>query len=187
MTGCEATEESFRVRLVSAGVCSALALAGASAGAGPAAAGGERRRAVRTPGRSPARHGRGGTEPVIIFLKNQWAGAGSRIRSGKRIALIQAAQAPYLGQLQALGATGVHGYRLVDAIAARVPASALGAIAASPGVASVIPDSPIMGPAPARAARGAAAVAARRAAAHRRRRPPRRADPARRVLRHAAA
>ncbi len=89
------------------------------------------------------------TQPVIIFLRNQWAETGSRIRSDKRTALIQTAQAPYVGQLQALGATDVHGYRLVDAISARVPASSLGAITSSPGVASVIPDSPIVGPAPA--------------------------------------
>ena len=129
--------------LVSAGVCSALTLAAISAGAGQATAA----PAASVSGTvTPA--GASRTVPVIIFLKNQWAGAGSRIRSGKRFALIQAAQEPYLGQLQALGATGVTGYRLVDAIAARVPVAALGAITASPGVASVIPDSPIIGPTP---------------------------------------
>jgi hypothetical protein len=133
--------------LVSAGVCSALTVAAATAGAGPAAAA-----AV------PA--GGSGTHPVIIFLKNQLSGAGSRIRSDKRTALIQAAQAPYVGQLQALGATDVHGYRLVDAISAHVPASSLGAIASNPGVASVIPDSPITGPAPALPPAGATTLAA---------------------------
>src|ERR1700749_681581 len=121
--------------LVSAGVCSALTVASATAGAGPAGA-------AAVPG------GGSGTHPVIIFPKNQLTGAGSRIRSDKRTALIQAAQAPYVGQLQALGATDVHGYRLVDAISAHVPASSLGAIASNPGVASVIPDSPITGPDP---------------------------------------
>jgi hypothetical protein len=121
--------------LVSAGVCSALAVAAASAGAVPAAA--------------VTRAGGSGTQPVIIFLKNQWTETGSRIRSDKRTALIQAAQAPYVGQLQALGATDVHGYRLLDAISAHVPASSLAAISGNPGVASVIPDSPIVGPAPA--------------------------------------
>jgi hypothetical protein len=145
--------------LVSAGVCSALAVTAASAGAGPAAAapaGGTARSvaAGRSAPDSPVtgkitRAGGSGTQPVIIFLRNQWADTGSRIRSDKRTALIQAAQAPYVGQLQALGATDVHGYRLVDAISARVPASSLGAITRSPGVASVIPDSPIVGPAPA--------------------------------------
>src|ERR1700733_2389904 len=131
--------------LVSAGVCSALTVAAASAGAGPAAA---------------AAVGGSGTHPVIIFLKNQWAGTGSRIRSDKRTALIQAAQAPYVEQLQALGATDVHRYGLVDAISAHVPASSLGSIASNPGVASVIPDSPITGPAPALSPAGATALAA---------------------------
>ena len=126
--------------LVSAGVCAALALAAAPAGAEPAAAAAKAGPANTAGARTSA----SGTEPVIIFLKKQWPEAGSRIRSDE----IQAAQAPYVGQLQTLGATDMHGYRLVDAISARVPASALGAISASPGVSSVIPDSPIVGPAP---------------------------------------
>src|ERR1700733_10184139 len=129
--------------LVSAGVCSVLTVAAATAGAGAAAAA-----AVAARG--------SGTHPVIIFLKNQLSGAGSRIRADKRTALIQAAQAPYVGQLQALGATDVHGYRLVDAISAHVPASSLAAIGGNPGVASVIPDSPIAGPAPAMSPGGTA-------------------------------
>ena len=132
--------------LVSAGVCSALTLAAVSAGAGPAVA--APASAARPTAVGPV-SGRAasGTVPVIIFLKNQWA-EGRRVRVDQRAALVQAAQAPYLGQLRSLGATDVLSYRLVNAIAARVPASALGPITASPGVASVIPDSPIMGPAP---------------------------------------
>jgi hypothetical protein len=98
--------------------------------------------------------------PVIIFLKNQVAATGSTIRSDQRSAVMQAAQAPYLGQLQRLGATDVLGYHLVNAIAARVPASALAAIGASPGVASVIPDSIIAGPDPAVSPADAAGVQA---------------------------
>ncbi|HEX3517167.1 MAG TPA: hypothetical protein VHT26_24515, partial [Trebonia sp.] len=158
--------------LAAAGVCSALAVAAASAGAGPAAAAaaaggaaaGGAAQSVAAGRSAPvtgtvARAGAGGTQPVIIFLKNQWAETGSRIRSDKRTALIQAAQTPYLGQLQALGATDVHGYRLVDAISAHVPASSLGAITSSPGVASVIPDSPIVGPAQAMSPAGASTAA----------------------------
>ena len=97
----------------------------------------------------------GTTVPVIVFLKKQPAGtAEATARSGERSALIQAAQEPYLNQLQQLSATGVRGYRLVDAIAARVPAAALGRLSASPGVAAVIPDSPITGPSPAAGAGG---------------------------------
>ena len=87
--------------------------------------------------------------PVIIFLRNPPAGAASQAGPAGRLAQIRAAQVPYLARLAGLGATGVHGYRLADAIAARVPASALAGLAASPGVASVIPDSTVTGPAPA--------------------------------------
>jgi hypothetical protein len=98
----------------------------------------------------------GGSQPVIVFLKNQWAGSGSRIRPS----VIRAAQAPYLKQLGELGATGMHGYVLANAIAARIPAAALPALTAIPGVASVMPDSPVKGPSPAQPAAGAVAVSA---------------------------
>ena len=118
--------------------------------------------------RSPAAPGRaaaaaaGAAVPVIVFLKNQPAAeGGDRDRSDQRFAVIQAAQAPYLDQLEQLGAADVHKYALVDAIAARVPSSAVATLADNPGVAAVIPDSPIVGPAAA-----ADAPAARRA--HRR-------------------
>ncbi|HEY0934317.1 MAG TPA: S8 family serine peptidase [Trebonia sp.] len=127
---------------MSTAACSALALGAVPAIAGPA-------QAASTAGSGPAAKAGGGSQKVIIFLRNQLASAGSGIGSGQRLAQLQAAQAPYVGQLQQLGATDVHGYRLADAISAKVPASALGPLSASPGVASVIPDSPIQGPAPA--------------------------------------
>ena len=92
------------------------------------------------------------TAPVIIFLRNAGTGAAGPVGSARRLDLIRAAQAPYLARLARLGATGVHRYQLVDAIAARVPASALAGLAASPGVASVIPDSTVTGPDPAQSA-----------------------------------
>jgi len=137
--------------LIGAGLCSALACSALAMGAVPAAAAGN------APARAAAALGRTGTTvPVIVFLKKQPAGAiGSPVRSGDRSALIQAAQAPYLDQLQQLGAADVRGYRLVDAIAARVPAAAVGQLAQNPGVAAVIPDSPIVGPSPQAAGSGA--------------------------------
>jgi Subtilase family len=120
--------------LVGTGICAALALASV-----PAAA------AMRSPA-APAVTG--ATVPVIVFLKSQpTAPGGARDRSNQRSALLQAAQVPYLDQLEQLGAADVHRYGLVDAIAARVPSSAVGALSDSPGVAAVIPDSPIVGPA----------------------------------------
>jgi hypothetical protein len=120
--------------LVGGGICAALALASVPAEA-----------AMRSPAASAVT---GATVPVIVFLKSQPAApGGARDRSDQRFALSQAAQAPYLDQLEQLGAADVHRYGLVDAIAARVPSSAVGALADNPGVAAVIPDSPIVGPA----------------------------------------
>jgi Subtilase family len=125
--------------LVGTGICAALALASV-----PAAA------AIRSPAAPAALAGpaaAGAAVPVIVFLKNQPGGAGgARDRSGQRLALLQAAQAPYLSQLAQLGASDVHKYALVDAIAARIPSSAVATLAGNPGVAAVIPDSPIVGP-----------------------------------------
>jgi len=144
-----------RGRLVRAGVgtavCAALALAAA-----PAAA------AVRAPARPAAT---GATVPVIVFLKKQPAvGGAAANRSGQRLALMQAAQAPYLDQLAELGATDVHRYGLVDAISVRVPGAAVATLADSPGVAAVIPDSMIVGPGTAADAPATPAAAGSKAA-----------------------
>jgi hypothetical protein len=69
--------------LVGGGICAALALASV-----PALA------AMRSPA-GPAVTG--ATVPVIVFLKSQpTAPGGARDRSDQRLALVQAAQAPYL-------------------------------------------------------------------------------------------
>src|ERR1700761_3730234 len=104
--------------LLSAGVsvCTVLTVTGSGAAAAAV-------QSIRSDQASAVSDGAGtsGTEPVIIFLKNPPAGTGTSARSGDRSELIQAAQEPYLGQLRQLGATDVTSYRLVDAIAARVP------------------------------------------------------------------
>jgi Subtilase family len=141
--------------LVGAGVCATLALCSVPAGAATLAA------------RSPAAPvATGGTVPVIIFLKSQpTPQAGTTDRIGQRFALAQAAQAPYRDQLEQLGATDVHGYQLVNAISARVPAASQAQLADSPGVAAVVPDDPIIGPSPLGAAGGAAGAGTAAAAA----------------------
>src|ERR1700722_4000243 len=111
--------------LVAAGACSVLALAAGSAAGPPLAATGAATSA-----------GAGLSAPVIILIKNQPAAAGIPAGSAMRLAQVQAAQVPYLARLARLGATGVHGYRLVNAIAARVPAYAVAGRAARPGGAS---------------------------------------------------
>ena len=140
--------------LVGAGVCATLALS-RGPGRGRHAARqiaprprGRRRRRGKTPSRR---------QPVIVFLKSQRPRQrGTTTRYGRRSALIQAAQTPYLDQLRQLGATDVHSYQLVNAISARVPAAAEARISDSPGVAAVIPDSPIVGPSPVGGDRGRA-------------------------------
>jgi hypothetical protein len=147
-----------RVGLVGAGLCSAVACSALAMGAIPA------RGAIQAVADSAARSSAalkttGTTVPVIVFLKKQPTGAtGGPVRSDERSALIQAAQAPYLDRLQQLDATDVRGFRLVDAIAARVPVAAVEQLAASSGVAAVIPDSPIAGPDPDAAGSGAAGI-----------------------------
>ena len=132
------TARALSAGIVAAGVAAALGLTTAPA-AGTARSG-----TGATAGARAAR------VPVIVFLTEERSGTGAgRVRSGQRSALIQAAQAPFLQHARQLGATDVKSYRLVNAFAASVPATAVRQLAASPGVADVIPDSPITGPDPA--------------------------------------
>jgi hypothetical protein len=84
--------------------------------------------------------------PVIVFLKDQRAAGSS---PGQRSPGFAAEQAPYLREIRQAGATAITSYRLVDAFAATMPQREAGVLAASPGIARVIPDSPITGPVPA--------------------------------------
>jgi hypothetical protein len=117
--------------IISAGACGTLALAG---GVPPASA-----RTIAAAGTRV---------PVIVFLKYQppISARDGTVGLRQRGEAIEAAQAPYLAELRAMDATAVKSYRLVNAFAATVPASAARQLAASPGVAAVIPDSPIVGP-----------------------------------------
>ena len=133
-------------RALSAGIVAAAAAAALGVTTAPAAG-------TARPGsgaKASTVGAKGARVPVIVFLKEERPGPGvSRVRSGQRSVLIQAAQAPVLQQARQLGATDVTSYRLVDAFAAAVPAPAVRQLAASPEVADVIPDSPITGPDPA--------------------------------------
>jgi Subtilase family len=86
--------------------------------------------------------GTGNPVPVIVFLSYQ-----PPVTVGQRAQVTGAAQAPYLGLLQQLHATDIKTYTLVNAFAATVPAAAATMLATTPGIAQVIPDSPIDGPA----------------------------------------
>ena len=136
--------------LVGAGICATLALYAVPAGAATLATRSPAASPDRLPpNRGPVRPRKRGTRAGHRVPQGP-AGAepGATARIDQRSALIQAAQAPYLDQLEQLGATDVHSYQLVNAISARVPAGAQARISDSPGVAAVIPDSPIVGPSP---------------------------------------
>src|ERR1700722_1080965 len=98
-----------------AGACSALTLAVAAAGPAAAVTTGGAVHPAAGPATGPA----AAAAPVLIFLTAPRAEAPSPAGPAGRLALIRAAQAPYLAQLARLGATSVHGYRLANAIAAR--------------------------------------------------------------------
>jgi hypothetical protein len=139
------------VRVLSAGILSAGACGTLTLGSTPAAG--------AAPGLAAA--AAGSPVPVIVFLAYQ--PPITPILPGgltQRAQAIDAAQAPYLSLLQELHATDVKTYTLVNAFAATVPAAAAAMLADAPGVAQVIPDSPIDGPADGPAAGGAAGGAA---------------------------
>ncbi|MGH3165573.1 MAG: S8 family peptidase [Trebonia sp.] len=96
--------------------------------------------------------------PVIVFLKSHGAPGTNQGPSGENFA---AAEAPYLSAVRQAGAADIRTYRLAGAFAAAVPQAEASKLAASPGVAQVIPDSPIAGadPAPGKTAPGTPATA----------------------------
>jgi hypothetical protein len=101
--------------------------------------------------------------PVIVFLRPQSQQAQSQ--QAQPTQATARAMAPYLSQAVQAGATGVTRYHLLAAFAATMPALAAARLAASPGVARVIPDSLIKGPVPVNATQAPAARPATQPAA----------------------
>jgi Subtilase family len=141
------------VRVLSAGILSAGAWGTLTVGGAQAA------------NTVPTAADAGNPVPVIVFLGYQPPLAASQPGpQEQRAQQITAAQAPYLSQLRQLHATNVKTYTLVNAFAATVPAQAVSTLAATPGVAQVISDSPIAGPDPGTAMAGTGDPAASPAA-----------------------
>ncbi len=101
----------------------------AAAGAAPAEA------AVATA--SPAA---GPGESVIVVLKHQYNFPDTAAGSRQRVAAADAAQAPVITSLRGSRATKVTQLRLLDAVVATVSPAEGRALAASPGIAEVVPN-----------------------------------------------
>ncbi len=133
------------VRVLSAGILSAGAWGTLTLGSAPSA-GAAPGLSAAAPGHSAA--ATGSPVPVIVFLSYQPSNTvGQPAALTQRAQEIDAAQAPYLSLLRQLHATDIKTYTLVNAFAATLPAAAATMLAGAPGVAQVIPDSPIDGPA----------------------------------------
>ena len=100
---------------LAAGVSIACALAGA---------------ATASAATSPPAAAAQAASPVIVVLNNQSASPAS-------------AESPVISQVKAAGGTNVHGYSAVASFAATVTPAEAAALAASPAVASVVPDQKI--------------------------------------------
>ena len=89
----------------------------------------------------PASSASPATLPVIVFLKSQLAATpAGTAASSLRMAESSDDQSPLISAAAALGAKDVRQYQLVNSFAATVSPQALTELAASPGVAEVIPD-----------------------------------------------
>lgn len=97
--------------------------------------------------------GGGGTNPVqaagaqlasrnvIVMLSDQLPAMPAELgQRAERAAAISAAQAPVLSHLQASGATRIHSFLLINAVAANVSAAEEQALAAHPLVQAVVPE-----------------------------------------------
>ncbi|MGO8887760.1 MAG: hypothetical protein ACLPUO_04680 [Streptosporangiaceae bacterium] len=99
------------------------------------------------------------SQHVIVIMKDQLSAApvGSHTQS-VRSGMIAAAQAPLMSDLQAVRASHVKRYTLVNALAATVSKGEVARLKADPAVREVIPDVTIHGTQPEQAAAAAAAA-----------------------------
>ncbi len=100
--------------------------------------------------------GQAATQRVIVVLKDQATNLpATRADIGARRHTIQAIQAPITRQLNASGARGVHGYTVLNAVAATVSPSETAQLKSNRAVSKVIPDRVIrLAPAPVGGAAG---------------------------------
>jgi hypothetical protein len=88
----------------------------------------------------------GPSESVIVVLKHQYSFPDTAAGTVQRVTAAQAAQAPVMASLRRSRATHVTQLHLIDAVVATVSPAEDRALAASPGVAEVVPNSVFRGP-----------------------------------------
>lgn len=90
---------------------------------------------------SASAQGPAATQRVIVVFKNQDpAQPATASHIAARKVSFQQTQSPILSQLRARGATDIHTYSLLDAVAATVSSSEASALKSNPAVREVIPD-----------------------------------------------
>jgi hypothetical protein len=78
---------------------------------------------------------------VIVILRDQMSSLpASRSSHAARAAALTAAQSALIAEIAAGGAANIHGSGLINAVAARLPASQAEKLAAHPEVLAVVPD-----------------------------------------------
>jgi hypothetical protein len=107
-----------------------------------------------------ARLAQGADDPVFVILKSQASQAPAQSVAGAASAAVAAIQAQLVSELQAVHATGIERFTLVNSVAATVSPLEARRLAADPAVAKVIPDVPFTVPGPAFAAPAATGGAA---------------------------
>ena len=95
---------------------------------------------------------------VIVILRNQHPEATSKSSRQLRASRLAADQAQILAELRTLRAPRVHGFAVLNAVAATVSQDEAARLATNPAVAAVVPDVAVAGPSPAASAAAEAAV-----------------------------
>jgi hypothetical protein len=152
-----ATAATAGVLALAASQALATTQAGAVSQTGAATTAGHSRAAIgRSTGQAPltralaARLSRNVDQPVIVIMKSQLAQAPSGSRAAAvRAAAVSQSQAPLLAELQAVHATHIKLYQLVNSFAATVSAGEEARLRANPAVAEVVGDVTISGAQPA--------------------------------------
>lgn len=103
-------------------------------------------------------------QKVIVILRNQHPEVTAKASTRHaRESKLSVDQSPILSELRTLRAPAMHGYSVLNAVAATVSRAEAARLATNPAVAAVVPDSIVRGPSPAASLAAEAAVTGGRA------------------------